>query len=56
MSKETKIRITVTVIGWVLAAILQVFGFAYYFGRLAQKVDDLGGRLDRIEQKQITTR
>ena len=55
MTKDTKIRVAVTVIGWLLAAIIQAFSFGYFFGSLKQEVKELEKRLDRIEQQQKNT-
>jgi hypothetical protein len=51
MSRDTKIRIAVTVTGWLLAAIIQAFSFGYFFGALKTEVKGLGHRLDLIEQQ-----
>jgi hypothetical protein len=55
MSKDTKIRIAVTVTGWLLAAIIQAFSFGYFFGALKTEVKGLGHRLDLIEQQHQKT-
>ena len=54
MTKETKIRVGVSIAGWVVAAIIQAFSFGYFFGSLKQEVKGLGQRLDRIEQQHKT--
>src|SRR6476660_767865 len=51
MTRDTKIRIAVTIAGWLLAAIIQAFSFGYFFGALKTEVKGLGHRLDLIEQQ-----
>jgi hypothetical protein len=48
--RDTKIRIAVTVTGWMLAAIIQAVSFAFFFGRLSQKVEDLKEKVDAMER------
>jgi uncharacterized protein (DUF697 family) len=53
MTRELKIRVAVTIFGWILAAIIQAGAFMLSYGRLAQKVDDLDSTVKALVQQQL---
>lgn len=51
MTDKAQSSIRTALLGFVLAALIQVVAVAYWGGGMKQKVDDIDHRLERMEQR-----